>query len=89
MKMKPNIVTHLEFMWNLMLIMTLLVLGIDFLQNIKDLLLDVLNPFNEPSGFFNLYVRMGRVGLYGCNGKSYINEGQMIETLSLPEMGCD
>jgi hypothetical protein len=34
-----------------MLIMALLVLSIGFLQNIMDLLVDVLNPFNEFGGF--------------------------------------
>ena len=71
--MQPNLVTHLEFIWNPMLIMALLVLGIDFLQNIMDMLSGVLNLFNEPGGFVNLYVSMRIFGLCGCKGKSYIN----------------
>ena len=60
LQMQPNLVYHLEFVWNSMLIMALLVLGIGFLQNIMDLLLDVLNIFNEPGGFVGLCVSMRR-----------------------------
>ena len=62
-----------------MLIMALLILGIDFLQDIMDLLLDVLNLFNEPSCFVSLRVSMRRVGLCGCNWKSYINGTQWLK----------
>ena len=58
LQMQPNLVAHLEFVWNPMLIMALLVLGIGFLQNIMDLLLDVLNIFNETGGFVGLCVSM-------------------------------
>ena len=74
--MQPNLVAHLEFVWNLMLIMALLLLGIGFLQNIMDLLLNVLNPFNKPGVFVNLYLSVGRVSLCVCKGKSYINQVQ-------------
>ena len=77
---QPNLVSHLEFVWNPMLIMALLVLGIGFLQNIMDLLSDVLNRFNEPGGFVSLYVRMRRFGLRGCKGKSYINGAQWLKS---------
>ena len=73
LQMEANLVAHLEFVWNLMLIMALLVLGNGFLQNIMDLFLDVLNHFNEPSGFVGLYVSMRGFILCGCKGKSYIN----------------
>jgi hypothetical protein len=71
--MQPNLIADLEFVWNPMLIMALLVLGIVFLQNIIDLLLDVLNIFNELGGFVNLYVSMRGFILCGYKGKSYIN----------------
>ena len=58
LQMQPNLVAHLEFVWNLMLIMALLVLGIGFLQNIMNLLSDVMNVFNEPGGFVCLCVSM-------------------------------
>ena len=78
--MKPNLVGHLEFVWNSMLIMALLVLGINFLQNIMDLLLDVLNIFNEPGGFAGLFVSMRIFGLCGCKGKSYISGAQWLKS---------
>ena len=77
---KPVVIAHLEFVWNPMLIMALLVLGIAFMQNIMDLLLDVLNPFNEPSGFVGLCVSMRGFGLCGCKGKSYINGAQWLKS---------
>ena len=60
--------------------MALLVLGINFLQNIMDLLSDVLNLFNEPGGFVGLYMSMRRFGLCGCKGKSYINGAQWLKS---------
>ena len=77
--MKPNLVTHLELVWNPMLIMVLLMLGISSLQNIMDLLLNVLNLFYEPGGFVNLFVSMRRFGLCGCKGKSDINGAQWLK----------
>ena len=70
----------MEFVWNPMLIMALLVLGIDFLQYIMDLLLDVLNLFNEPSVFVDLCVSMRGFNLCGCKGKSYINGAQWLKS---------
>ena len=78
-QMQPNLVTHLEFVWNLMLIMALLVLGIGFLQNIMDLFSDVKNIFNEPSGFVSLCVRMRGFLLCGCKGNNYINGAQWLK----------
>ena len=63
-----------------MLIMVLLVLGIGFLQNTMELLLDVLNLFNELGGFFSLYVSMRGFGLCGCKGKSYISGAQWLKS---------
>ena len=80
LQLEPNLVAHLEFVWNSMLIMALLVLGIGFLQNIMDLLSDVLNLFNEPSGFFGLCVSMRGFDLCRCKGKSYINGAQWLKT---------
>ena len=79
-QMQPNLVTHLEFVWNLMLIMVLLVLGIQFLQNIMDLLSDVMNILNEPGGFVSLCVSMRGFSLCGCKGKSYINGAQWLKS---------
>ena len=78
--MQPNIVANLDFVWNLMLIMTLLALGIGFLKNIIDLLPDVLNHFNEPGGFVGLCGSMRIFFLCGCKGKSYINGAQWLKS---------
>ena len=78
--MQPNLVAHLEFVWNPMLIMELLVLGIGFLQNIMNLLSDVLNLFNEPGGFVGLYVSIRGFDMCGCKGKSYINGAQWLKS---------
>jgi hypothetical protein len=43
----------------MVLIMALLVLGIGLLQNILNILADVLDWLNEPSGFFDFGLRMG------------------------------
>ena len=77
--MQPNLISLLEFVWNPMLIMALLVLGIGFLQNIMDLLSDVLNIFNEPDGFVGLCVSMRIFRLCGYRGKSYINGVQWFK----------
>ena len=80
LQMQPNLIAHLEFVWNPMLIMSLLVLGIGFVQNIMDLLSDVINLFNEPDGFVGLCVGMRGFGLCGCKGKSYINGTQWLKS---------
>ena len=80
LQMQPKLVAHLEFVWNSMLIMVLLVLGIGFLQNIMDLLSDVLNVFNEPSSFVSLCVTMRGFSLCGCKGKGYIYGAQCLKS---------
>ena len=52
-------------LWNPTLIMTLLILGIGFLQDALNLFTNVLNSFNEPGSSVYLYVLMGRVGMCG------------------------
>ena len=47
-----------------------------------DLLSDVLNVFNEPSGFVGLCVSMRGFSLCGCKGKSYINGAQWLKSLA-------
>jgi hypothetical protein len=53
--------------------MEFLVLSIGFIKNTMELLVDVLNSFNEFSGFFNLILGMGIFFLCGCMGKCYTN----------------
>jgi hypothetical protein len=60
--------------------MVLLVLSIGFLQNLMDLLVDVLNPLNESSGFFSLRLNMGRLFLCGCKRECNINGTQGLES---------
>jgi hypothetical protein len=51
LQVQPNFFTHLKLMWHPMLIMALHVLVIGLLQDIMNLLVDVLDPLNEPGGF--------------------------------------
>ena len=46
LQMQPDFVTHLKLVWNLMLIMLMLVLGILFLLNVMDLLANMLDVLN-------------------------------------------
>jgi hypothetical protein len=57
--MQPNFIAHLKLVGHLVLIMALLVLGIGLLQNILNLLVDVLDSFNEPGGFVGFGLSMG------------------------------
>jgi hypothetical protein len=66
--MKSNFISHLKLAWHMMLIMMLLVLGIGILKNILNLLVDVLDSFNELGGFFNFGLSMGKLFLYGRKG---------------------
>ena len=45
--MQPDFLTHLKLVWHPMLIMLLFVLGILFLQNVKELLVNMLDVLNE------------------------------------------
>jgi hypothetical protein len=47
LQMKPHLVTKLKLVRNLMLVMSLLILGIGLIQDIMNLFLEVLHPFNE------------------------------------------
>jgi hypothetical protein len=49
----------------------LLVLCIGFVKNLLDLLVDVMNPLDEPSGFGDHRLVRGRV--YMCGGKRKCN----------------
>jgi hypothetical protein len=45
-----------------------------------DLLVDVLNPFNELGGFVGLRLNMGRLCLCGCKGQCDINGTQWLKS---------
>jgi len=47
LQMQPHFVSHLEVVWHPMLIMSLFVLRIVFVQDVMNLLADVLNVLNE------------------------------------------
>jgi hypothetical protein len=59
LQVQTNFVSHLKLVWHPMLIMVLLVLGIGLLQNILNLLVDVLDSFNELGGFVSFGLCMG------------------------------
>ena len=80
LQVQPNLITHFEGMWKLMLIMALLILSIGSLQDVLDLFMNVLNSFNEPSCSVCLCVLMGRVVLCGCKWEGDINGSQGLES---------
>jgi hypothetical protein len=80
LQMQPNLVSLFKIVGNLVLIMALLVLNIEFIQNIMEILVDVLNLFNEFGSFFNLRLSMGILCLFGCKGKCYINGAQWLKS---------
>jgi hypothetical protein len=66
-------------MWYPLLIVVLLGLGIGVLQNIMNLLLDAVDPFNKFGFSMNLGMNMGGLFLCSCNGKNYANYIQWLE----------
>ena len=58
LQMQPYFVAHLEVVWHLVLIMTLLVLGIASIQYITNLLANVLNALNEVVRFVSFILDM-------------------------------
>ena len=66
--MQPNLIPHLELVWNPMLVMSLLVFSIGLIQNFMDLLADVMDSFNKSGGLINLGLSMGRFLPCGCKG---------------------
>jgi hypothetical protein len=55
--MKPYLISHLKHVWYMMLIVALIVLGVGFLHNIMNLLLDVLDFLNKFGFSIDLSVR--------------------------------
>jgi hypothetical protein len=62
-----------------MMIVVIPILGIGFLQNIMNLLLDVLDSLDKFGYSINLGLSMGGLCLCKCNGQSYVNVGQWLE----------
>jgi hypothetical protein len=65
-----------------MTIVVLLVLGIRFLQNIMNLLLNVLDSLNKFGCYISLNLSMGGLFLCSYNGQRYVNGGQWLEPQS-------
>jgi hypothetical protein len=59
--------------------MVLFVLGIGFLHNIMNLLLDVLDALNKFDFPISLSMIMEEILMCGCNGQRYVNGGQWLE----------
>jgi hypothetical protein len=68
LQVKPNFVSHLKLIWNLMLIVLLLVLDIRILYNILNLLVDVMDMLTEPSVFIIFLWSRGQVIRGGHQG---------------------
>jgi hypothetical protein len=79
LQMQLDLISHLKFVWYLMLIVALLILGIGFFHNIMNLLLDVLDVIKKFGFSIILSLRMGGIYLCDCNGKRYVNGGQWLE----------
>jgi hypothetical protein len=71
-----------------MLIVALLVLGIDFLQNIMKLLLDVLDSLKRIGYSINLGLSMGGSLLVQLQWAELRQWVLMVGTPSTPEKGC-
>jgi len=74
MQMQSNFVTHMKLMRHLMLIVSLLVLGIGFIQDVMNLLVNLLDALYKPSCFINL--RLYMCGLCLCSHKRHDNINQ-------------
>lgn len=75
-------VTHLELVWHLMLIMTLLVLSMGSIQYVMDLLADVLNVLNEVIISVRFELDMSQIFLSNCKWYGYINGTDWLESQS-------
>ena len=78
----PHFITHLEVVWHLMLIMSLLVLSIGSVQYVMKLLVDVLNALDEDVCFVNFRLDMSQIGLSSCKWYDYVNGTQQLESKS-------
>lgn len=72
---KPFLITNLKPVWKSMLIMSQLIFGIRFLQNIMNMLFDMSNLFNK----FGFSIYLGLSILCRCNRWSYVTWGQYME----------
>ena len=73
LQMQPHFVAHLEVVWHLMSIISLLVLSIGSVQYVMNLLADVLNALDEAICFVNFRLDMSRIGLSSRKFHGYAN----------------
>lgn len=78
--MQPNYVTHLKLLWNPMLIMSLLLLGIGLLKDVMNLLAYVLDVFNKPICFISLRLYMCGFCLCSRMRHDNINQKQWLKS---------
>ena len=71
--MQPDFVTHLKLVWYPMLIMSLLVLGILFLQNVMDLLVNMLDVLNEAIFLICFELDMSQIYVSSYKWHGHIN----------------
>jgi hypothetical protein len=74
--------------WNLALTMALFVFRIGFIQNIMELLVDVLNLFNEFGFLISPSLSMGIVILVWMQEEELHEWGPMVETLIPTKRDC-
>ena len=71
--MQLDFVTHLKLVWHPMLIMSLLVLSIRFLQNVMDLLANMLDVLNEVVCLICFRLDMSRIYMSSCKWHGHID----------------
>ena len=88
LEMKPNLIPHLQLVWNPMLVMSLLVLSIEIFQNFMDLLVDVLDLFKKIHFPYQPQPKHGKIPPVWMQGAELHQLGPMVGTLGTPKKGC-
>jgi len=73
LQMQPNFVAHLELVWHLVLIMTMLVLSIGSIQYVLYILEDVLNVLNEAISHVSFRLNMSQICWSSYKWNGHIN----------------
>jgi hypothetical protein len=61
LQMQPDLITNLKLVWNMMLVLSLLVLGVGLQHDIMNLLLEVMDSFNKFG--YSIYLSLSMEGL--------------------------
>jgi len=80
LQMQPNFVAYLKLVWHPMLIMLLLVLGIWFLQNFMDLLVNMVDVLNEVICLICFGLDMHWIYVSSCKWHNHINGRKWLES---------